>query len=560
MGRQRQKNGQRPRSNGGGKPISKTSNNLSGTSSSAFPISSTGIKPVSPLGFCAVAEKLFPILMDSGTLPKASILTCRLLNKHVKMIVDKELLGSRKPSWLTKAFTLLTSSDIQKFVKKVEGMRRSRGSITPLFVSNLNLLAGTANMNTLELLRNYGPLLQKVRLAITHSDECPLPFPTRIHMFTALNCLPNVVALTLAFEKLNCELHGRYWESDESAGPPFTDFPRLKFLSELTLECLPVPIPIPMLEQFFYPPPASFLEPFLKACGSQLTKLTSHQYFINDIGFDEIFTANIPNIQELTLNLVNFEGDSAVQSLCLMEMPKLQRLLINRDKDGHYVDEKHDGWGDNDEDLLTTASMYKDTLEELQLYKIINAKGLRGLHIDLKKAILPKLKGLTVSADNVDSEMWKLFQTQFPNLEWIRFEPGVKYIYAVLGSDCDSSDSEEEDYSSSEEEEEESHPQPPIPDAAVRKRFYDMFPKLNTIIWVKKQREGTGRAPLQISFSRPSHSSASAEPFIRKGIPEYERGLNLVWSKLIKSNFINALMNLFILGFIISLVCWMFIP
>ncbi|CAL8076610.1 unnamed protein product [Orchesella dallaii] len=524
MGRNNRKNGQQPKGNVGGKLFLNASSSLPGTSSLVVPTSSSETKPGNPLGFNSFAEKLFPILMDSGTLPKASILTCRLLNKQVKMIVDNELLGNRKPSWLTEAFTLLTSSDIQQFMKKFEGMRRSHGSLKPLFASHLNLLAGTANMNTLELLRNYGPLLQKLRLAITHSDECPLPFPTRIHMFTALNYLPNVVALTLAFEKLNCELHGRYWESDESAGPPFIEFPHLRSLSELTLECLPLPIPIPMLEDLFYPPPASFLEPFLKACGPQLTKLSSHQYFISDIGFDEIFNKHLPNIQELTLNLINFHGDTG--DLCLMKMPKLQRLFINRDKDGHYCDETEEGWGDNDEDLLSTAGMFKDTLEELHLYKLINVKGLKDLYFDLTKTILPKLKGLAVSADNVDSDMWQLFRTRLPNLEWIRFEPGMKYNSVVLRSDSDSSDLEEEDSSDSEEEEEEPHPQPPIPDGDVRKRFFDMFPKLNSLIWVKKQREGTGRAPLQISFSRPMCRSAS-KPSIRKGMPEYKR--DLVW-------------------------------
>jgi len=139
--------------------------------------------------------QLIPLLLDSGYLPKKSILACRLLSKEIKATVDKELVGARKPAWLATAFTLETPAVIRKFMKKAERMGTLGGSLTPLFAELLHLTLGGNDIQTLQLLKKYGKLLLNFRLAFINS----FPETTAI---SALGCIPNVSCLTLTLKQV----------------------------------------------------------------------------------------------------------------------------------------------------------------------------------------------------------------------------------------------------------------------------------------------------------------------------------------------------------------------
>jgi len=128
--------------------------------------------------------------------------------------------------------------------------------------------------------------------------------------------------------------------------------------------------------------------------------------------------------------------------------------------------------------------------------------------------VLPKVKGLTVCVDNLENpSIWKQFQTQFPNLEWIRLEPVSEA--ELLATSAMSDDDEEDDKDELEGKSVDSDEQlkadglvfPPVtpPDAEVRKGLFIAFSKLKNIIWVKRQSLGESG---EVFFTRQKSESA----------------------------------------------------
>ncbi|CAL8117072.1 unnamed protein product [Orchesella dallaii] len=460
--------------------------------------------------FTQVASELLPILLDSGYLPRKSILSCRQLNKGIKASVDKELLGPRKPSWLTSAFTLSNTRAILNFMKKAEGMRSSGGTLTPLFAWTLNLASGTYNVKTQELLQKYGPLLLKLRLAITHNQDRPIPFSTHVNMTSALRCLPNILSLALAFEKICLDDYESYWHDLESFDGPhllphLLQLPALKGLSELSVELLAEP----ESQEFFLAPPVELIQPLLKSYGIQLAKFSCHKIFLQpEYGDDEdiirkqIFKSFLKNLRDLTITGFSADEDEddeeTLQILAQAKLPKLKRMAFfrdeNEDEEEDFSDEESDGevmLGDNERDLLCLLGRFSDTLEEVRLYKLYD-DGLSAIGEDVKP--LPKVKGLTLSADNLNSDVWNSFRTQFPNLEWVCFEMG-QILDATSSSAVKGFDEKQVANAAL---------SCPFPDIAKRKRFFANFPKLKSLTWNGR---GSGASKKKtVTFSRPASS------------------------------------------------------
>jgi len=327
--------------------------------------------------------------------------------------------------------------------------------LTPLFASLLDLPSGADYLTTFELLKKYGPLLLKLRLAVALEEDAPM-LATHMNLLSAfLKRIPNVVSLTLAFEPVELDLFDMYFNYEGGCAPlaggsPLFQLLPLKALSELNIEVLENPDD----ENLFIAPPGSFLLPVFRAYGPQLSKLTCHRFVFED-GEDydkngrnkRLNNLYLTNLWDLTIINANVEDgmDKTIRTLAQLKFPKLERLAFSRQENNGIRILLHEDakcqLGNNDKELLTLLGRFSDTLEEVRLYKLYAQE----LDVqDIK--VLPKVKGLTVCVDNLENpSIWKRFQTQFPNLEWIRLEPISKTELLATSVMSDDEDDDEDD-------------------------------------------------------------------------------------------------------------------
>jgi len=295
----------------------------------------------------------------------------------------------------------------------------------------------------LDILQRFGHELRSLYLALELQD--PFRFWHRISQ--ALCLIPNIRRLSIKFP-----LTG---EDDESWADFVIQpnlFPRLENLTELDV-C--------RTEVADNPSPALSLRPLLLAYQDQLAELDLETFvFREDLWESFLF----PNLSMLTISFKSDDQPPLTEIFTKvkeLDCPQLKTLKFG----GEIVFTP---------EIFLVLNTFRDRLVELVLD---SPAGLENIFQVDPMAILdlPKLVRLTMSARNINSELWHVFRIQFPNLQDLQF---IKWW-------IDDDNDPDQELSVNEQQ-----------------RFFFIFPRLKRITWTE---EPTDRERSSSVFTRESH-------------------------------------------------------
>ncbi|CAL8070757.1 unnamed protein product [Orchesella dallaii] len=381
----------------------------------------------------AFTELILPLLLLKKTMSHQSVLTCRGINKATNSTVEN-VLFSVLPYFYPNS---LWFENLEDFI--TEKLPTLPLNVSPFIWKRAVLRASkpTQFPNILILSKNYGTSLNELHLSIEIPSDLNSP------LLQVLSNIPQIKNLNL-----------RLIFGDFATGPdnqneehqePAPIFPMLNNLLDLTIDLYQVDQILPLVCYTRTTPLVSqFMQNLIRTYGPQLNSFSCSRALLSMRLPKDFFTSTLANIKKF--QVINKPFNVTFNTIAQFKFPKLEYLSFER----KYKHEKIPF----SPSLLRMLGNFGDTLTELY------CEGLEEILMEDQIAVaagtwkpLLKLTKLTVYWKCFGGDIWAVLQVILPNLRCLKFQPNI----------C----SEEA----------------PVPDYNRRQAYFNMFPKLEKLIW-----------------------------------------------------------------------------
>jgi len=392
--------------------------------------------------------QVLPIIMKNQPVPSKTVLNCRLLNKWTKNSVDEAIYrrppwGHPQPSNSTKWVEdsiFFKMEQIQNFNARAEGFVGNPFMHKTVWIAFSEILEEEIRL-ALDILQRFGHEIWTLHLELQILE--PIPFFQQLSQ--AMNCIPNIRHLNLLFPPI--EADDQIWHDFQI--PP-NCFPALEGLKTLGVYSGIRPGDV-------VPAPPSVVRPLLVAYGEQLTRLTLEPFVLQG---DQWESFRLPNLAELEVHFAfDEEGHAEIyNNMKELDCPQLKTLKLH----GNIV---------FTQDLVLVLNAFRESLVELYINGQVDLANL--FQVDpLAIQEIPKLVRLTLRAEDVDSQLWHIFRTLFPNLQDLVFLGWAAEEMTVNR----------------------------------RRRFFTIFPRLKRLLWIANDADDKSEVvgPRTIVYTRES--------------------------------------------------------
>ncbi|CAL8119667.1 unnamed protein product [Orchesella dallaii] len=366
-----------------------------------------------------------PILIQKEHIDPDAIVKCRNISGSIKNVVDVTL-QLTQPWWLSLWYEFETREQIQNFM---DYARQLNDNTTPFLAHSCSIHAQRRNCFRMGLMMfaELGMHLRHVRLSFKFSTTPRYIFRKLRHF---LRHVPNIERLDIV------DASTSVWEEV----PEGRNLPRLSQLNELSLK----------LGQNgqLYPIIASLMTTY----GPQLVGFSCNKHTFLAGLLTQAFMFNLLNVTGFQLDILDMSSEMVFIGLSQVHCPVLKILALRRDHAANAQDINFS----NETVLalhnfcLSLRGLIMDSVNDLSLR----------LEPALLDVVFPKLKRLSVCTSNSCSSLriWRLFQSNFPNLREIHF-------VTSSGRHMD-----------------------PIPTSRTLSSFFMCFPRLKKIFWSHYER------------------------------------------------------------------------
>ncbi|CAL8070645.1 unnamed protein product [Orchesella dallaii] len=393
----------------------------------------------------AFTELILPLILLKSNLPSQTVLNCRGINHHTKSTVENVLFHTYPP-WFYPGMTYI--EDLDNFITK--SLPNYPLNLNPFVWKRVTLEAFVPQQlqDILNLTRNYGAKLTQLELyvdvtRVTHNEQLEI-----LRMFLqAFNNISQIKILTLNIRDFPLDgfpflepLDGM--ENGEHQVPAFI-FPKLNSLSDLTINFNEI---LDVLRLNYISPMAyQFMQNMFQTYGPQLDSFSCNNLMF-DSGFKaNFFSSSLANIKQFTIDMPSIQSFDTVAQF---KFPKLERLILTRHHSKKIPFSPF---------LFRMLENFGDTLMELQ-FEDFGEIQLDMIALDDLKPLL-KLTKLTIYSKSFDTCLWSIFQIILPNLICLKFQPKGRLE------------------------------ETPVPGYNIRQGYFNMFPRLEKLIWCNFSRE-----------------------------------------------------------------------